>query len=74
MASMRQFTCSACGHTFYQPYGSGVPGAEMTCPRCGSSAVHRAEEDRGYARHDGNAQGGSSGGGRGGWGSGGRGR
>lgn len=46
----RKFRCSDCDHTFEVAYGTGTPGASMTCPNCGSKNVHRAEEDRGYNR------------------------
>ncbi|MDI6892307.1 MAG: hypothetical protein QMD08_04870 [Actinomycetota bacterium] len=61
MVAQRKFRCYDCGHEFQVPYGTGVPGARMTCPKCGSSNVHRAEGDRGYTR----ARGGSFGAGRG---------
>ncbi len=47
---MRRFVCADCGHTFEVAYGTGTPGAQMTCPKCGGRNVHRAPEGRGYAR------------------------
>jgi len=43
----RKFVCSECEHTWEVPYGSPRP---TMCPKCNSVNVHRAEEDRGYAR------------------------
>ena len=48
--AMRRFTCADCGHTFEVAYGSGVPGAQMSCPQCGGKNIHRAEPYRGYTR------------------------
>jgi|YNPNPStandDraft_1061719.scaffolds.fasta_scaffold04742_13 transposase-like protein len=47
---MRRFTCADCGYTFEVAYGTGLPGAQMTCPQCGGKNIHRAEGDRGYNR------------------------
>jgi predicted DNA-binding protein (UPF0251 family) len=47
MASMRKFRCSDCQHSWGLPYGTGRPEG---CPSCKSGNIHRAEEDRGYAR------------------------
>jgi predicted DNA-binding protein (UPF0251 family) len=47
MASMRKFRCSDCKHTWQLPYGTGRP---QDCPSCKSVNIHRAEDDRGYAR------------------------
>lgn len=47
MAALRKFRCSECQHTWELPYGEGRPSQ---CPSCKSGNVHRAEEDRGYAR------------------------
>lgn len=44
----RKFTCYGCGHVWKVPYGTLRPAA---CPECKSTNIHRAEEDRGYARH-----------------------
>ena len=43
----RKFTCYECGHEWELPYGTGRPAV---CPMCGSENLHRAPEDRGYAR------------------------
>ena len=50
MPAMRRFTCYDCEWTFEVPYGTGVPGRSMECPKCGSRNIHRAEGDRGFAR------------------------
>ena len=50
MATMRRFTCYDCNETFEVPYGTGVPGRSMNCPKCGGRNVHRAEGDRGFER------------------------
>jgi len=47
MAGMRKFKCYECRHIWESAYGSGRPGE---CPKCQSKNIHRAEEDRGYAR------------------------
>lgn len=44
MAGMRMFKCYSCGHGWEEPYGTGRP---MTCPKCGSNNIHRADVDRG---------------------------
>ncbi len=54
MASMRKFQCAACRHSWEVPYGTGRP---ESCPSCKSGNVHRAEEDRGYARKSEKGQG-----------------
>jgi len=43
----RKFRCSECGYTWEVPYGNPRPSR---CPQCNSINIHRAEEDRGYAR------------------------
>jgi predicted DNA-binding protein (UPF0251 family) len=45
--AMRKFRCSDCGHAWEVAYGAARPAA---CPQCQKPSVHRAEEDRGYAR------------------------
>lgn len=50
MAAMRRFTCYDCNETFEVPYGTGVQGRLMKCPKCGSRNVHRAEGGRGFER------------------------
>jgi len=47
MANMRKFKCYDCNHEWEMPYGTGRP---QECPQCKSKNIHRAEEDRGYAR------------------------
>jgi predicted DNA-binding protein (UPF0251 family) len=54
MASMRKFRCSDCQHSWELPYGTGRPEG---CPSCKSGNIHRAEEDRGFARKAGREQG-----------------
>ncbi|MCD6403758.1 MAG: DUF134 domain-containing protein [Nanoarchaeota archaeon] len=44
---MRRFLCYNCGHKWEVPYGAPRPAK---CPKCGSTNIHRAPEDRGYAR------------------------
>jgi predicted DNA-binding protein (UPF0251 family) len=43
----RKFRCYVCEHEWEEPHGTGRPDK---CPKCGSSNIHRAPEDRGYAR------------------------
>lgn len=50
----RKFQCYECGHQWELPYGTGRP---QTCPQCGSENLHRAPEDRGYARKRGHGRG-----------------
>lgn len=47
MAGMRKFKCYDCNHEWELIYGTGRP---QECPQCKSKNIHRAEEDRGYAR------------------------
>lgn len=47
MIETRKFRCSDCQHAWEMPYGVGRPNE---CPECRSVQIHRAEEDRGYAR------------------------
>ncbi|MDI7261673.1 MAG: DUF134 domain-containing protein [Thermodesulfobacteriota bacterium] len=54
MPAMRKFKCYDCQHTWELPYGTGRP---ENCPSCKSGSIHRAEEDRGYARGFGRGQG-----------------
>ncbi len=53
MVAMRRFTCYDCRETFEVPYGTGVQGRFMKCPKCGGQNVHRAEGDRGFERSPG---------------------
>jgi len=48
----RKFVCYDCGYSWEILYGTPRPNF---CPKCGSVNIHRAQEDRGYAR--GNARG-----------------
>lgn len=50
MAGMKKFRCYDCEHTWEIPYGTGRP---QNCPQCKGTNIHRAEEDRGYARRGG---------------------
>ena len=54
MAAMRKFKCYDCQHSWGLPYGTGRPD---NCPSCKSGNIHRAQEDRGYARGFGRGQG-----------------
>lgn len=51
---MRRFRCADCKHAWELPHGTGRPAV---CPKCQGKNIHRAEEDRGWAR-DGRGQGG----------------
>lgn len=42
----RKFRCSDCEHTWEAAYGIARPNK---CPKCKSTNIHRAEEDRDYA-------------------------
>jgi predicted DNA-binding protein (UPF0251 family) len=54
MAAMRKFKCDDCQHSWELSYGTGRP---ENCPSCKSGNLHRAEEDKGYARGFGRGQG-----------------
>jgi len=41
------FSCYDCKHEWSMPYGSGRPSE---CPQCKSTNIHRAPQDRGWAR------------------------
>ena len=43
----RQFVCYDCKHEWALPYGTGRP---VECPQCKSVNIHRAPQDRGWAR------------------------
>jgi predicted DNA-binding protein (UPF0251 family) len=47
MAEMTKFKCYECGHVWETAYGAARPGE---CPKCQSKNIHRAEEERNYAR------------------------
>ncbi|MEA1943998.1 MAG: DUF134 domain-containing protein [Euryarchaeota archaeon] len=49
MTSKRKFKCYECQYEWEEPHGTARP---EKCPKCGSTNIHRAEEDRGYARAD----------------------
>jgi predicted DNA-binding protein (UPF0251 family) len=46
----RLFKCYECQNEWQEPYGTGRP---EECPRCESTNIHRAPQDRGYARRHG---------------------
>jgi len=54
MAAMRKFKCYDCQHSWELPCGTGRP---ENCPSCKSGNIHRAQENRGYARGFGRGQG-----------------
>lgn len=43
----RRFVCYDCKHEWTSPHGAGRPGE---CPQCKSVNIHRAPQDRGWAR------------------------
>ena len=43
----RLFKCYACGHEWSETQGTGRPSQ---CPACENLNIHRAPQDRGYAR------------------------
>lgn len=43
----RHFTCYDCKNEWTLPYGAGRPN---DCPKCKSTNIHRAPQDRGWAR------------------------
>jgi predicted DNA-binding protein (UPF0251 family) len=43
----RRFSCSACRHSWFEPYGTGRPGG---CPECGSVDLRRADAGPGAPR------------------------
>ncbi|MBU2063808.1 MAG: DUF134 domain-containing protein [Candidatus Omnitrophica bacterium] len=43
----RYFVCYDCKHEWVLPFGSGGPNA---CPKCSSLNIHRAPQDRGWAK------------------------
>lgn len=45
----RIFECMECGHTWEEPFGTGVRACEASCPKCGG-AVTRKGCGRGRAR------------------------
>ena len=43
----KKFKCLDCGNEWEEPHGRGRPSV---CPKCGSKNIHRAPQDRRYAR------------------------
>jgi len=37
----RIFECVACGHTWEEPFGSGVRACEAVCPKCGGAVTRK---------------------------------
>ena len=50
MASMRNFRCSDCQHSWEHPYGTGRP---KNCPSCKSGNIFRTDKDRGFGKEQG---------------------
>jgi predicted DNA-binding protein (UPF0251 family) len=46
VVTMRRFQCYECRNVWELPHGTGRPQA---CPKCSSTNIHRAAEDRGWA-------------------------
>ncbi len=46
----RHFACYDCKHEWTSPHGASRPD---TCPQCKSTNIHRAPEDKGWARSGG---------------------
>jgi predicted DNA-binding protein (UPF0251 family) len=53
MAAMRTFACSDCQHAWGLSSGTRRP---ESCPFCKSGNIHRAEEDKAYAKELGGGQ------------------
>lgn len=53
MNTTRHFECCECKHTWEMPHGTGRPAE---CPQCKSANIHRAAENRGFARGAGMGQ------------------
>jgi len=47
MKGMRKFVCNVCKHEWDVPFGAGRPAE---CPKCKSTDIHRAAEQRGQGR------------------------
>jgi predicted DNA-binding protein (UPF0251 family) len=47
MTQLRRFQCFDCQHIWEVMHGTGRP---QNCPNCQSMNIHRAQDDRGYAR------------------------
>lgn len=50
----RHFVCYDCKHEWASPHGAGRPNE---CPKCKKTNIHRAAQDRGWARQRGFAGG-----------------
>jgi predicted DNA-binding protein (UPF0251 family) len=50
----KQFVCYDCKHEWDVPFGAGRPAE---CPKCQSKNIHRAPQDRGWARAGGAGRG-----------------
>ena len=48
----RLFKCYDCQDEWKEPYGTARP---VKCPKCASTNIHRAPQDRGYTRRGGRA-------------------
>jgi predicted DNA-binding protein (UPF0251 family) len=46
----RIFECTACGHTWEEPFGSGKRARESACPECGGPVVRSGEGGFGARR------------------------
>jgi uncharacterized protein len=47
MATMRNFRCYDCQHSWGLPYGTGRP---KNCPNCSGSNIYREDADRGFEK------------------------
>ena len=47
---VRRFRCSACGHEWTVPFGTGERGRDMLCPECQSSGPCRVESGQGQGK------------------------
>jgi predicted DNA-binding protein (UPF0251 family) len=54
VVTMRKFQCSECQHAWELPFGTGRP---QECPRCTSTNIHQAADDRGWAGDPGHGDG-----------------
>ncbi len=50
MATMRNFRCYECQHSWELPYGTGRP---KNCPSCKGGNIYRADADRGFEKGQG---------------------
>jgi uncharacterized protein len=50
MATMRNFKCYDCQHSWELPYGTGRP---KNCPSCKGGNIYRADADRGFEKGQG---------------------